>query len=326
VTIASHVSAFWILAANSFMQHPVGYTIRNGRAELTDFLAVITQPYLFHQLIHTLSGAALLGAFFVMGVSAWHMMRGSQTAFFRRSFKLAAYFALFFSVVEVVQGHMNGALVAEHQPAKLAAMESLWESGAGRVPQTVLLFPDEARERNYFELVKLPGALSLLAYHRLNAPVRGLKEWPKEERPPVLLSFLSFRTMIALGFLFPVLGLLGVVLGFKDSGLARLPGIGTVIAYFDRVPGLLWIFVLAIPLPYIAIACGWCLTEVGRQPWLVYGVMKTAEGVSEIGRSQVIFSLLGFLALYIALGIADFILLMKAARRGPKPEAGEIYA
>ncbi len=163
VAIASNISAFWILAANAWMQHPVGYTIRNGRAELTDFMAVVTQKYLVYEFIHMLSGAQILAAFFVMGVSAYHLMKKTETRFFNKSFRMAACFALIFSVVEVVQGHMNGAVVAEYQPTKLAAMAGLWETHAEGAAETLLLLPDEDNERNHFEFLKIPGALSLLA-------------------------------------------------------------------------------------------------------------------------------------------------------------------
>jgi len=324
VAIASNISGFWILAANSWMQHPVGYTIRNGRAELTDFLGVVTQEYVFHQVVHTLSAGLVLAAFFVMGVSAYHLMRKNETVFFRKSFRIAASFALIFSVVEVIQGHVNGATVAEYQPTKLAAMEALWETHPEGAPQTLLLFPDEANERNYFEIGKIPGALSLLAHHRADAPVRGLKEWPPSERPPVLISFLAFRLMVGLGFLFPVLAALGLVYARPRSWFARLPGLRRLPGLIEAHPRLLRIFILAIPLPYIAIECGWCLAEVGRQPWIVYGLMKTSAAVSPIAVSQVAVSFIAFLALYAVLGVVDFYLLARVSRRGPEPAHQEV--
>lgn len=319
VAIASNISAFWILAANSWMQHPVGYVIRNGRAELADFFAVITQKYVFHQLVHTLSGAQILAAFFVMGVSAYHLIRKNEMEVFKKSFRLAVCFALVFSLVEIVQGHMNGAVVAEYQPTKLAAMEALWETHEEGAPQTLLLIPDEENERNYFEFLKIPGALSLLAYHSADAPVRGLKEWPEEERPPVLMTFLAFRIMVGLGFLFPLIAILGLVYSHPGSWIAGLPGARQIRAAFQKRPRLARIFILAIPLPYIAIECGWLLAEVGRQPWIVYGLMKTSDAVSPIAVSQVAVSFIGFLVLYSVLGIIDFYLLAKVSRRGPEP-------
>ena len=185
---ASTLSAVWILIANAWMQHPVGYVIRNGRAELTDFLAVVTQSAAVHQFIHTVSGAYILAGFFVMGMSAYHLLRKQNTVFFTKSFRLALTFALIFSIVAVVQGHANGAKVAAIQPAKLAAMESLWETKKS-APQYLFVIPDEKNERNLVEFGAIPGALSLLAYHDTQATVKGLKDFPKDERPPVTLPF-----------------------------------------------------------------------------------------------------------------------------------------
>ena len=199
--------ALWILIANAWMQHPVGYVIRNGRAELSDFLAVVTQPFAFQIFFHTVSGAYILAGFFVMGVSAYHLLRKQHTAFFTKSFRMALTFALIFSLAEVVQGHIHGAEVAKIQPAKLAAMESLWDTQASPPD----LVPDSRREKRTQPggIRAIPGALSLLAYHYSEATVKGLKDFPKEDRPPVALTFLAFRVMVGLGFLFVLLTLLG---------------------------------------------------------------------------------------------------------------------
>ena len=198
------------MIANAWMQHPVGFVLRNGRAELTDFLAVVTQPFAFQIFFHTVSGAYILAGFFVMGVSAYHLLRKQQTAFFTKSFRLALSFALIFSVAEVVQGHIHGAEVAKIQPTKLAAMESLWDTQAN-APMYLFLIPDEKNERNLVEIGKIPGALSLLAYHTSEATVKGLKDFPKEDRPPVTLTFVAFRVMVGLGFLFVLLTAGGLV-------------------------------------------------------------------------------------------------------------------
>jgi cytochrome bd ubiquinol oxidase subunit I len=302
VALASNVSAFWILIANAWMQHPVGYAIRNGRAELTDFFAVVTQSYAYHEIIHTLSGAYILGGFFVMGVSAYHLLKKQHVDFFTRSFRLGLSFALIFSIVEVVQGHANGAKVAEMQPTKLAAMESLWETTAG-APQYLLVVPDEKNERNLLEIGGMPGALSMLAYHDAKATVKGLKDFPKEDRPPVTITFIAFRTMVGLGFLFLFLSVVGWIRRNK----------------LLESRGYLKVMLFAIPLPYIALEAGWTLAEVGRQPWVVYGVMKTADAVSPIATSQVFTSLLAFVGVYTVLGIVAFYLIATAARKGPAP-------
>lgn len=299
---ASSLSAVWILIANAWMQHPVGFTIRNGRAELTDFLAVVTQPYAIHEFIHTASAAYILSGFFVMGISAYHLLRKQHTAFFTKSFKMALSFALVFSVVEVVQGHANGAKVASAQPAKLAAMESLWETRQS-APQYLLVIPDEKNETNRLEFGGMPGALSMLAYHDPNATVKGLKDFPKDERPPVTVTFLAFRIMVGIGFVLIALCLVGWV---KRNNL-------------EGNPRFLKLMLYAMPLPYIASQAGWAVAEIGRQPWVVYGVMRTADAVSPVAASQVAFSLFAFVGVYAILGATAFYLIASHARRGPEP-------
>lgn len=303
VAFASNLSAVWILTANAWMQHPVGYTIRGGRAELTDFLAVVTQPFAWHTILHTLSGAYILSGMFVMGVSAYHLLRRQEVNFFSRSFRMGTVMALIFSVVAVVHGHVQGSEVARTQPTKLAAMESLWDTKQ-KAPQHLLVIPDEKGERNRLELGAIPGLLSLLAYHDINATVKGLKDFPKEDRPPVTLTFLAFRIMIGLGFLFPVLALWA---WWKRHRLLESPRMLKVMLY-------------AIPLPYIACQAGWTVTEVGRQPWVVYGVMRTADAVSPIAPSQVALSLTAFVVVYSLLGLAAFALMARYAKRGPAAE------
>jgi len=304
VALASNLSALWILIANAWMQHPVGYVLRGGRAELQDFLAVITQPFAWQIFFHTISGAYILAGFFVMGVSAYHLLRKQETAFFTKSFRLALTFALIFSVAEIVQGHFHAGEVARLQPAKLAAMESHWHTVAG-APMHLFLIPDESRERNLVEFGTLPDALSLLAYHSPKAVVQGLKDFPPNERPPVALTFVAFRLMVFLGLLFVVLTVLG---WFKRHRL-------------DSSPRFLKVMLYAIPLPYLALQAGWLVTEVGRQPWIVYGLMRTQDAVSPVAASQVVVSLAAFIGVYALLGGAAFYLMRKFAIQGPEPAA-----
>ncbi len=304
VAFAANLSALWILIANAWMQHPVGYEIRHFRAELTDFLAVITQGFAFQIFFHTISGAYILAGFVVMGISAYHLLRRQNTAFFSKSFRLALGFALIFSIAELVQGHVHAGEVAKIQPAKLAAMESFWETKA-EAPQVLFLIPDEQNERNLVEFGRIPGALSILAYHSPQATVKGLKDFPKEERPPVALTFFAFRLMVVLGLLFVVLTVVG---WFKRHKL-------------ESSPGYLKLMLYAIPLPYIAVQAGWIVTEVGRQPWIVYGLMKTSDAVSPIAASQVGISLAAFILIYSLLGAIAFYLIRKFAISGPERPA-----
>ena len=306
VAVASNVSALWILLANGWMQHPVGYVMRNGRAELASFAAVVTNSFGWLEFLHTVSGAFILSGFFVMGVSAYHLLRKSNVSFFTRSFRVALTFALIFSLLEVVQGHIHGAEVAKTQPTKLAAMEALWETQA-RAPMALFLIPDAKHERNLVEIGKIPGLLSLLAYNNPHAVVKGLKDFPKDERPPVAITFWAFRLMVGLGMLFVLLTLVG---WFLRNRLLESP-------WYLRV--MLW----AIPLPYLALELGWTVAEVGRQPWIVYGLMKTSQAVSPISSGQVGVSLVVFILLYGFLGLVDFYLLAKYARKGPEPAPAE---
>jgi len=299
---ASSVSAVWILIANSWMQHPVGYVIRNGRAELADFTAIVTQEFALMTIFHTLSAAYVLGGFFVMGASAWHILRKSSTAFFIRSFRMALVFALIFSALVIVEGHWHGSLVAEAQPAKLAAMESHWETEKS-APMYLLQVPRLTGEGNAVQALGVPGLLSFLAHHDPTAEVTGLKDFPAEERPPVFLTFIAFRVMVGLGFLFLALTLYGWI------SRKRLEDSRRYLTY------MLW----TIPLPYLANAVGWTVTEIGRQPWIVYGVQRTSEAVSPISGFQVAVSLVGLVVLYSILGVIGFTLMARAIAKGPEP-------
>lgn len=301
VAIASNLSAVWILLANAFMQHPVGYVLRNGRAELDNFFAVLTNPFGWQQYVHTLSGAFTLAGFFIMGVSAYHLLKKQHVEFFTRSFKMGMVFALIFSVLVAAQGHHHAQEVAQIQPTKLAAMESQWETYNDGAPMYLLVVPDEKNQKNAIELFGIPGGLSFLAHNDFKAPVKGLKEWPKEEHPPVLLTFLSFRVMVGIGTLLPILCIWAFLRRNK----------------LTETPKLLKIMLYSIPLPYIAIEAGWVVAEVGRQPWIVYGLMKTADAVSPIVTSQVAFSLVALTLLYALLGAVDIYLLYKFAKKGP---------
>ncbi|HYA02277.1 MAG TPA: cytochrome ubiquinol oxidase subunit I [Syntrophobacteria bacterium] len=304
VAVAASLSAVWILIANSWMQHPVGYTIRNGRAELTDFLAVVTQRFAVLTFLHTVTAAYILAGFFVMGVSAYHILRRQHTEFFTKSFRIALTFTLIFSCFEVFEGHLHGALLNATQPTKLAAMEAHWET-TQRAPLHLFAIPDPENERNVVEIGKIPLVLSLLATHSPDGVVRGLKAFPKDERPSVWLTFFPFRIMVGLAALFVLLALVG---WFKRDKL-------------ESSPGYLRIMVYAIPLPYLACTLGWTLTELGRQPWIVYGLMRTKDAVSPIAASQVGTSLVAFIVVYSLLGLAAFLLIAKYARKGPEPAA-----
>ncbi len=304
VAFAGTLSAVWILIANAWMQNPVGFAIRNGRAELVDFTAVLFQKFAILKFIHTVSAAYVLSAFFVMGVSAYHLLKKRNIEFFTRSFRMALVFGLIFSLVVTIVGDLNGVIVAEKQPTKLAAMESLWETTT-RAPVYLFAWPDENNEKNKIEIGAIPGLLSLLVFHDSDAEVRGLKAFPREERPPVLITSFAFKGMVGLGFYFVIVTIIG---WFKRNRLVDSPN-------------YLRLMLLSIPLPYIAIELGWIVAEVGRQPWIVYGLLKTADAASPVASSQVLTSLIAFILVYGLLGAVGFYLIFKNAKKGPEPVA-----
>ncbi len=300
LAIASTLSAVWILIANAWMQNPVGFTIREGRAELVDFSAVLFQKYAVFKFLHTVSAAYVLSAFFVMGVSAYHLLKKKNITFFSRSFRIALVFGTIFSLVAVIVGDINGVIIAEKQPTKLAAMESLWETTT-RAPVYLFALPDEENERNKIEIGAIPGMLSFLVHHDINAEIRGLKDFPKEERPPVLITSFAFKGMVGLGGYFVLMTIIG---WFKRNRLVDSPK-------------FLKLMLFSIPLPYVACELGWVVAEVGRQPWIVYGLMKTSDAVSPIAQSQVLTSLIAFILVYSLLGATGFYLIAKNSIKDP---------
>jgi len=310
VAIATNLSALWILLANGWMQKPVGYVLRNGRAEMVDFMAVATNPYGWSKFFHTVLSGYVVAAFFVMGIAAYHILRKSDTDFFKRSFKMAASFGLISSLLVFITGDFHAVEVSKAQPTKLAAMESHWETQEG-APYYLIVFPDVQNEKNSIEMLGIPKGLSLLAFHNGNAEVKGLRDFPKDERPPVLPVFLSFRAMAAMGMLFMLLTFLGWILERKDR--------------LEHSPMFLKIMLYSLPLPYLAGQVGWIFAEVGRQPWIVYGLLKTSDAVSKsITAGQVFMSLAGFTLVYGLLALVDIYLLAKYARKGPDSDLSPI--
>ncbi len=304
VAIAGNFSAVWILIANGFMQQPVGYDIRNGRTELTDFLAVITNKHGLLEIIHVVPASLLLGSFFVMGISAYHLLKKQHTEIFLKSFRIGLVVGLVTSLFVGLTGDMHGVNVSKTQPAKLAAMESHWETTT-QAPIVLFAIPDETQEKNKIEIGSIPGLLSFMGFHDFNAEVLGLRDIPKEERPPVLPTFIGFRTMVGLGTLFILLMIYGWI---RRNKLLESPN-------FLKI--MLW----SIPLPYIAMEMGWVVSEVGRQPWIVYNLMRTSDAASPIAATQVMVSLTAFILVYGLLGAVGFYLIAKSVKEGPAEAA-----
>jgi cytochrome d ubiquinol oxidase subunit I len=317
VAFATNLSALWILLANGWMQNPVGAKLVemtgnpliSQRAEMADFMAVLTNPYGWLKFFHTVLSGYLVAAFFVTGISAWHLLRRNQTDLFKRSFKAAALFGLVSGLLVMGTGDFHGVEIAKTQPSKLAALEAIWETqkGAGL---SLIVIPDSSREMNTIELFTIPKLASLMAYRNPDAEIKGLKDIPRDLRPPVGLTFHSFRIMVGLGLLMFLLSIIAVYLSLRDR--------------LESSPAFLKIMLPAIALPYIAGQLGWIVAEVGRQPWIVYGMLKTSDAVSRsVSVPQVLASFIAFTVLYSLLGIVDAYLLVKYARLGPEEKLPE---
>jgi cytochrome d ubiquinol oxidase subunit I len=314
VAIGSNLSALWILIANSFMQEPVGYVLRNGRAEMADFGALLTNPRVWVQFPHVFFAGITTAAFFVLGVSAYHLLRKNQPEIFRRSFRIAVIYALIGSTLVALVGHTQTQHLYTTQPMKLAAAEGMWET---EKPASLSLFTlgNLAGTKEIFS-IRIPAAMSLLTCNNLTCEVRGMNEiqseyqqryGPGDYRPWPPIIYWSFRGMLTAGILMLLSALFGLYLVLKRQE--------------HRLPRFLYLLMWAIPLPYLANTTGWLMAEMGRQPWIVQGLMLTQDGVSQVvSAGAVIFSLLAFTLLYGVLMAADIYLLAKFARKGAGEE------
>jgi len=311
VAIGSNLSALWILIANSFMQHPVGFELEGSRAIMKDFGALLTNPYVWHQFPHTVLGGFSTGAFFVLGISAYHLIRKHEEDFFKRSFKLVAIFGTVAILLTVLVGHSQTQYIIRNQPMKIAAAEALWNT-ENPASFSLLSIPNEKAREDYFSY-RIPGVLSFLAYNQFSGEVKGIKDLqaeyeqkygPGDYVPSVLTAYWTFRGMVGAGALMVILALYGLLVAFNRKPLGE--------------KRLLALFPFFIALPYIANTTGWLLTETGRQPWAVFGVLKTADAVSpNLTVGVVLTSLIVFTLLYGALMVADVFLLARFAKAGP---------
>jgi cytochrome d ubiquinol oxidase subunit I len=320
VAIGSNISAFWILVANSFMQQPVGYTINNGRAELTDFLALITNPNVWVQFPHVFAAGITTAAFFVLGISAYHLRKKRLDLDpFRRSFRMAVVYAIIGTVLVILVGHSQTQHIAQMQPMKLAAAEALWNS-ENPASFSLLTIGNEPERRDVLAF-RIPGALSFLAYNRFQGEVKGINQLqaefeqtygPGDYVPPVAINYWSFRIMVGAGFLMLLLALYGLYLVLREK--------------YEEKTRYLRVLLWAIGLPYIASTTGWLFTEFGRQPWIVYGLQLTPDGVSPtVGGGVVLLTFVTYTLVYGALMVADVYLLAKYAR-GESDRPEEIVA
>ncbi len=311
VAIGSNLSALWILIANSFMHEPVGYVLRNGRAEMTSFGALIGNPHVWVQFPHVLMSGVTTAAFFIMGISAYHLLRRSpHRAVFQRSFQGAVVYGAIGVVLVILVGHSQAQHMVRVQPMKMAAAEALWQS-ENPASFSLLTIGNEPERRDVFA-IRIPRLLSLLAYNRLDGEVKGINDLqaeyeqqygPGNYAPPIALTYWNFRFMVGAGFLMAFLALYGLYLVLQNR--------------VDAAPRFLSLLPWAIFLPYIANTTGWLLTELGRQPWIVFGLQKTADAVSpNLTTGSVLLTAVLFTLLYGALMAADLYLLRKYARAG----------
>lgn len=316
VAIGSNLSALWILIANSFMQEPVGYVLRNGRAEMQDFFALVLNPNVSVQFSHTVLAGFSTAAFFVMGISVYHLLKKNQVGLFRRSFQIAAIVGTISIVMVILNGHSQAQHMVETQPMKMAAAEALWKT-EDPASFSLLTIGNLAQQQVF--AIRIPRVLSLLAYNQLTGAVQGIDNLqaqytqqygPGNYIPPVAVTYWSFRLMVGAGFLMAALALYALFMVMGDM--------------FETRPRILKLFIWAMVLPYLANTTGWLLTELGRFPWVVYGLMKIEDGRSlVVSGGSVLFSLIVFTVLYGALMVADVYLLQKFAKAGPSSvEAG----
>jgi cytochrome d ubiquinol oxidase subunit I len=332
VALGSNLSALWILIANSFMQQPVGYREVIGadgllaKVEMDNFVEVVTNSHVMVQFPHVIAAGVTTAAFFVLGISAWHLLRQTHNHdFFARSARMATVFGLIGVVLVIMFGHSHAQHMAEVQPMKLAAAEGLFES-EDPASFSLLTIGDWQQREEVFS-IRIPRLLSLLAYNRLDGEVQGINNLQEQYaaqyayrygpdadyRPAIAVIYWSFRAMVGSGFLMLLLALVALYLLLRNK--------------LTTAPRFLKLLPLAIALPYIANTAGWFLAEMGRQPWIVFGLQRTEEAVSpNVTTAMVAFSLVAFAAVYGVLMAANAYLIAKFARRGPLDEEGEAPA
>ncbi|HSP86637.1 MAG TPA: cytochrome ubiquinol oxidase subunit I [Ignavibacteriaceae bacterium] len=283
VALGAMFSAVWIVVANSWQQTPAGYHIvgegLNARAEITDFWAMVFNPSSVDRLLHVISGCWLAGAFLVISVSAFYILRNKHIDFAKSSLKIALLLALFASLFQLFTGHQSAVGISKNQPAKLAAMEAHYDSS---LPGDLYLFGWVDEKNKEVTLgISLPGLLSYLVYGDVSKPIIGLNSFAKDEIPPVNIVFQAYHIMVAIGFFLIAVSVLGVFLWWRGK-------------LFNH-RWLLWVFVFSVLGPQIANQVGWMVAEVGRQPWIVYGLMRTSEALSKtVTAEQITFSLILF--------------------------------
>jgi cytochrome d ubiquinol oxidase subunit I len=310
VAFGASLSAFWIMVANSWMQTPAGGYLAGGRFVVTSYFQAIFNDDMPWAVSHMWFAALETTAFVVGGISAWYLLKDRQADFFRRSFMIAFLAAIVLAPLQIWLGDASGRVVARAQPAKLAALESHWRTNAPGTgaPLKILAWPNEKKQDNDWTFIEIPDGLSLLITHTLTGEVKGLRDFPREDQPPVAIPFFGFRLMAGIGFLFALL-MLWTLGAWARGGLAP-----------PRLLAQKWLlraWVASIPLGYLAVEAGWWVREVGRQPWVIYGLLRTSDAASPLPAAAVATSLLIYAVIYILLFCGFMVFAWRLLKQGP---------
>ncbi|MGM0676290.1 cytochrome ubiquinol oxidase subunit I [Ectothiorhodospira marina] len=302
VALGTFISSFWILSANSWMQTPAGVELRDGIFHLTSWSEAIFNPSFPPRFFHMALASFLTGGFVVAGVSAWYLLKGKAPEASKKALQMCLIMLALAAPAQLFVGDVHGLNTFEHQPAKVAAMEGVWETTDG-APLLLFAIPSPSQERNFLE-VGIPKLASLILTHELDGRIQGLKEWAPEDRPNMPIVFWSFRVMVGIGMLMILVALWGAWLTWRGRLEAS--------RRFLRLTSLM------IPLPFLAVLSGWFVTEVGRQPWLAYGLLRVEDGVTpSLTGGMALFSLIGFVTVYAVVFIAGITFLIRIIRKGP---------
>ena len=305
VAVGTFISSFWILSANSWMQTPAGIEIINNRVEVISWIEAIFNPSFPYRFAHMVLAAFLTTGFFVIAVSAWYLLLNKSREYAKVMLSMTLWLVTIMAPLQVFVGDLHGLDTLEHQPAKVAAMEGNWETQS-RVPLLLFAIPDQEAEMNHFE-VGIPGLASLILKHDIDGVVPGLKDWAPEDRPHVATVFWSFRVMVGIGMLMVLVAALSLLLRYR----------GTL--FVNR--GFLRLCACMMPLPFVAVLAGWITTEMGRQPWVLYGIMRTEDALTpSLTGGVALTSLIVFVIVYALIFAAGGYYISRILKAGPEQE------
>ncbi|MFC7367954.1 cytochrome ubiquinol oxidase subunit I [Vreelandella zhaodongensis] len=309
VAVGTFISSFWILSANSWMQTPAGFEVIDGRFHITSWMAALFNPSFWYRFVHMGMASFLTGGFVVAGVSAWFLLRNRDVEANKKALSMCLWLLLVLAPAQAVVGDFHGLNTLEHQPTKVAAMEGNWETQSS-VPLLLFALPDQEAQTNRFE-IGIPHLASLILTHSLDGEVPGLNAVPAEEQPPVIVVFWAFRVMVGIGLLMIAVSLVGLLLRRHER------------IYHNTL--FLKTLTIMIGAPFLAVLAGWIVTESGRAPWLVYGVMTHAEGLTpSLTGGMALFTLIGYIAVYSVVFLTGIYYLSRVVRNGMKESPAEV--